>query len=102
MSQFEEKPLNCAPLPELERLLRQTLRITIKDGRIFLGSFAGTDKQLNILLANTDEFRLTPPESANPNGRFVGLVMIPRSLVVKIEAHNKGKSDGFYEPDEYT
>ena len=42
----------------LRSLLRQTLRITILDGRIFLGTFAGTDKLLNVLLVSTDEFVL--------------------------------------------
>ncbi|KAI0796596.1 hypothetical protein C8Q75DRAFT_802283 [Abortiporus biennis] len=77
-------------LLQLQNYLRQTLRVATTDGRIFLGTFAGTDKQLNILLMNTDEFRLSPPENANPDGRFVGLVMIPRRLISKIEAHTGG------------
>lgn len=68
----------------LQALLNETLRITIKDGRIFLGSFVGTDRELNILLLNTDEFRLGPDE--NPDGRYVGQVMIPWKLVSRVEA----------------
>lgn len=85
-------PVSTA-LSEIKQLLQKSLRITLTDGRIFLGTFAGTDKQLNILLINTDEFRLTPPELANPNGRFVGLVMIPRRLVVRIEAPCRDSGD---------
>lgn len=77
----------------LKRLLRQTLRITITDGRVFLGTFTGTDTQLNILLANTDEFRLTPLDNANLDGRYVGLVMIPRRLIVRIEVHGRNASE---------
>ncbi|KIM81696.1 hypothetical protein PILCRDRAFT_821042 [Piloderma croceum F 1598] len=68
----------------LKALLRETLRITVVDGRIFLGTFVGTDSLLNVLLINTEEFRLGPEE--NWNGRFVGQVLIPWKLVVKVEA----------------
>jgi small nuclear ribonucleoprotein (snRNP)-like protein len=72
--------------------LRETLRITITDGRIFLGTFVGTDSLLNILLINTEEFRLDLEE--NRNGRYVGQVLIPWKLVVRAEAL------GQQEPDE--
>ena len=39
---------------------------------------------MNILLVNTDEFRIGPGE--NPNGRYVGQVLVPWRLVVKVEA----------------
>ena len=71
-------------LSAVQGLLNDTLRVTVTDGRIFLGTFVGTDSELNILLLNTDEFRLGPNE--NPNGRFVGQVMIPWRLVNKVEA----------------
>ncbi|KAK7052351.1 N-alpha-acetyltransferase 38-A, NatC auxiliary subunit [Favolaschia claudopus] len=70
----------------LDGLLCQNLRVTVKDGRIFIGSFAGTDQPLNILLLNADEFRLGPDE--DPDGRYVGQVLIPWKLVVKVEAQN--------------
>lgn len=80
---------------ELKGLLRRTLRVTTTDGRIFIGTFVGTDTQLNILLASTDEFRLAPLDSVNLDGRFVGLVMIPRRLVIKIEVHGgRNTSEG--------
>ncbi|KAJ6560995.1 hypothetical protein B0H10DRAFT_1644841, partial [Mycena sp. CBHHK59/15] len=72
----------------LKGLLCETLRVTVADGRIFIGSFAGTDQPLNILLLNTDEFRLGPGE--NPDGRYVGQVLIPWRLVVKAEVHERG------------
>ncbi|KAH8106139.1 hypothetical protein BXZ70DRAFT_417758 [Cristinia sonorae] len=81
-----EKPA----LAHVKQFLNKPLRITITDQRIFLGTFVGTDKQLNILLVNTDEYRFTPPELANPNGRFVGLVMIPRRLIVRVEVSRSG------------
>lgn len=88
------QPLSQSPaLDKLRSLLRQTLRIQIVDGRIFLGTFAGTDRLLNVLLINTDEFKLTTP-NPNPDGRFVGLVLIPWRLVVRVEAHRpKGRAE---------
>ena len=82
-------------LSAVQGLLNDTLRVTITDGRIFLGTFVGTDSELNILLLNTDEFRLGPNE--NPNGRFVGQVMIPWRLVNKVEARLSPQSpDGMF------
>ena len=82
-------------LSAVQGLLNDTLRVTVTDGRIFLGTFVGTDSELNILLLNTDEFRLGPNE--NPNGRFVGQVMIPWRLVNKVEARLSPQSpDGMF------
>src|ERR1700722_18833504 len=41
----------------LKLLLRHPLRISVADGRVFIGTFVGTDQPLNILLVNTDEYR---------------------------------------------
>ena len=82
-------------LSAVQSLLNDTLRVTVTDGRIFLGTFVGTDSELNILLLNTDEFRLGPNE--NPNGRFVGQVMIPWRLVRRVEARLSPQSpDGMF------
>ena len=78
---------NTGPILHLKDLLRETLRITVSDGRIFLGTFVGTDSLLNILLINTEEFRLGPDETRN--GRYVGQVLIPWKLVVKAEASGR-------------
>jgi N-alpha-acetyltransferase 38, NatC auxiliary subunit len=71
----------------LKRLLHQTLRVTISDTRIFIGSFAGTDQSLNIILINTEEYRLRLEESSD--GRYVGHVVIPWRLVTKVEGENR-------------
>ncbi|KZP30380.1 hypothetical protein FIBSPDRAFT_694546, partial [Athelia psychrophila] len=68
----------------LKSLLRENLRITTSDGRIFVGQFAGTDRPLNVILINTEEFRVGPGESRN--GRFVGQIVTPWKCIVKIEA----------------
>jgi small nuclear ribonucleoprotein (snRNP)-like protein len=74
------------PSPQLLSLLAKTLRVTVLDGRIFIGTFAGTDKPLNIILVNTFEFRLGPDE--DPNGRYVGQALIPWKILVKAEVES--------------
>jgi small nuclear ribonucleoprotein (snRNP)-like protein len=66
----------------LKSILRGTLRVIINDNRAFVGTFVGTDKSLNILLLNTEEFRLDAGE--NTAGRYVGQVMIPWRIIQSI------------------
>ncbi|KAG5335032.1 hypothetical protein C0989_002425 [Termitomyces sp. Mn162] len=93
-----ELPQSHPAITRLKHLLRQLLRVTISDGRIFLGTFAGTDQPLNLLLINTEEFRLGIDE--DPNGRYVGQVVIPWRLVVKVEGEvhkeNRHPDDQMY------
>ena len=84
----EQEAGDTPAVQRLRSLLNRTLRVTIRDGRVFLGAFAGTDKLLNVLLMNTDEFRFAPPQHANPGGRFVGLVLVPWRLVLSVEAQS--------------
>jgi small nuclear ribonucleoprotein (snRNP)-like protein len=85
---YEQRQEHPPAVERLKELLCQNLRVTVTDGRIFIGSFAGTDQPLNILLLNTDEFRLGPDE--NPDGRYVGQILIPWKLVVKAEVQSSG------------
>jgi small nuclear ribonucleoprotein (snRNP)-like protein len=81
---------SCYPssaLDRLKHLLRQTLRVTISDTRIFIGTFAGTDQTLNIILINTEEYLIGPED--RPDGRFVGQVVIPWRLVTKVEGETR-------------
>ena len=105
-------------IASLRSLLNQYLRISIVDGRILLGSFLGTDQALNILLMNTEEFRLLKVDGGaarltlvsnwdgqlqegmeleNPSGRYIGQVVVPWKQIVKIEVHGKDdRSAGSY------
>jgi len=78
-------------IQNLNSILRGTLRIIIDDNRAFIGTFVGTDKSLNILLLNTEEFRLGA--DANPAGRYVGQVMIPWRLIRSIGLQVAGEGD---------
>lgn len=81
-----------ANVERLRGLLKATLRISVVDGRIFLGTFAGTDKLLNIILINADEYRLGPDAGSDGmDGRYVGQVLIPWRLVVRIKSRLEGE-----------
>lgn len=85
----------------LRALLGKELRIAITDGRIFLGNFACTDKDLNIVLTSVYEFPLGfQNDHLVENGRFVGMIMFPWRHIVKIEVH-MGDPEG-ENSDEYS
>ncbi|RDB29654.1 N-alpha-acetyltransferase 38-A, NatC auxiliary subunit [Hypsizygus marmoreus] len=79
-------------IDHLKGLLKQIVRVTILDGRVFLGSFAGTDQPLNILLINAEEYRIGLEE--NPEGRYVGQIVIPWKLIVKVEGEVQQEDNG--------
>ncbi|KAF2191796.1 hypothetical protein K469DRAFT_555757 [Zopfia rhizophila CBS 207.26] len=83
----------------LSQFIGKNLRIHTSDNRIFGGQMKCTDKDRNIILGLTYEYR-SPPEavirqsieaSGNPsapvswNSRYVGLVVVPGTHVRKIE-----------------
>jgi N-alpha-acetyltransferase 38, NatC auxiliary subunit len=78
----ESPPASSAAIPQLKALLRQTLRISVQDDRVFVGMFVGTDQLLNLLIVNAEEYR---PQRANSNGRYIGQVLIPWSLITLVE-----------------
>ncbi|KIM32582.1 hypothetical protein M408DRAFT_32162, partial [Serendipita vermifera MAFF 305830] len=70
----------------LRAILGKELRITIKDGRIFIGTFACTDRDLNIVLTSVYEFPVGyQNDHLVEGGRFVGMLMFPWRHVVKAE-----------------
>lgn len=79
-------PADTPAVTRLRQLLGRTIKVGIQDSRIFLGTFACTDKALNIVLANTYEYRPSEAtEDGNPPGRYVGMVMIPWKYVQDVE-----------------
>lgn len=87
-STFPSSP-SASALDHLRSLLRELLRVSTTDGRVFLGTFAGTDKPLNIILINAEEYRMGPGH--DPDGRYVGQVMLPWKIITKVEAHIPGQ-----------
>ncbi|KAK8524640.1 hypothetical protein V6N12_029502 [Hibiscus sabdariffa] len=60
--------------------------VGIKDGRFFLGTFHCLDKQGNIILQDTVEYRSTRRSSPSPmEQRCLGLILIPSSC--RISCH---------------
>ena len=90
ISQSNSAP-NPTALDSLQSFLQQVLRITTVDSRIFMGIFAGTDKPLNIILINAEEYRILQNSGqkveVNEDGRYVGQVLLPWKMIAKIEVH---------------
>lgn len=87
-------------LDSLRSLLQQILRITTVDSRIFMGTFAGTDKPLNIILVNAEEYRISQSPGqivkVDENGRCVGQVVLPWRMIAKVEVHDARGHDNMY------
>ncbi|KAI9865383.1 MAG: hypothetical protein M1813_002272 [Trichoglossum hirsutum] len=91
---------NTEAISYLQSLLNRQLRVHTTDTRMFIGQLKCTDKDRNIILAGTHEYR-HPPSSAvmaaveqqaedgmtrlNMSSRFVGLVVVPGAYITKIE-----------------
>ncbi|KAI8982974.1 hypothetical protein BDB01DRAFT_791881 [Pilobolus umbonatus] len=72
---------NTEKIKRLASYLNFKCRISITDGRIFIGTLICIDKNKNIILGQTEEIR-------GDESRPVGLVMIPGKHLVKIEAED--------------
>ncbi|KAF8811387.1 hypothetical protein BYT27DRAFT_7089927, partial [Phlegmacium glaucopus] len=64
--------------------------------RIFLGTFTGTDKPLNIILINTEDYRISqgPGQRVelSENGRYVGQVLLPWKTIVRVEVYERNNA----------
>ena len=106
-------PVDTQNIKKLRSYLNFKARVTITDGRIFIGTFVCTDKQKNIILAQTKEFRGGKKKEMKmgmtrwggkaknviinnrqiDEHRMVGLVMIPGKHLVKIETEDLDDDD---------
>ncbi|PON94696.1 Thioredoxin-like protein [Trema orientale] len=70
MESHAEKPLNEAPKSEsvnrVMKLVHRRMLVGIKDGRFFLGNFHCMDKQGNIILQDSVEYRSTRRSTPSP------------------------------------
>ncbi|KAI9171764.1 N-alpha-acetyltransferase 38-B, NatC auxiliary subunit [Paramyrothecium foliicola] len=83
----------------LSSLLNKNLRITVIDGRMFWGSFKCTDPDMNIVLANTYEYRQPSAEkqaeaaertshgtvTLDMTSRYLGLVVVPGHHIIRMQ-----------------
>ncbi|KAF2140838.1 uncharacterized protein K452DRAFT_229702 [Aplosporella prunicola CBS 121167] len=90
---------NAQAVPYLLQFIGRNLRIHVSDQRMFIGQLKCTDKDRNIILALTHEYR-APTDAAiraaiassgDPavqlplTSRYVGLVVIPGQYITRIE-----------------
>ncbi|KAF2113861.1 hypothetical protein BDV96DRAFT_118578 [Lophiotrema nucula] len=92
----------------LSQFIGKNLRIHTSDDRVFGGQMKCTDKDRNIILALTYEYRAPPLEeikkvveasgtssaTVNWSSRYVGLVVVPGTHVKKIEYEESAYSKG--------
>jgi small nuclear ribonucleoprotein (snRNP)-like protein len=87
----------------LSSFLNKQLRVQIQDGRMFVGSLKCTDRERNLILAVTHEYReptendrriaaerhealgLSGTVKVDMRKRFVGLIVVPGQYITKIE-----------------
>jgi small nuclear ribonucleoprotein B and B' len=65
------------------------VRITIQDGRMMVGTFLAFDKHMNVVLADTEEYRITKTNKVGVNKqikRTLGLVIIRGENVISLTA----------------
>lgn len=65
------------------------IRITIQDGRMMVGTFLAYDKHMNVVLADTDEYRIVKNKKDGVQKqikRTLGLVIIRGENIVSLTA----------------
>ncbi|ETV73756.1 hypothetical protein H257_11450 [Aphanomyces astaci] len=74
---------------DVMQLLDQVLRVEITDGRILVGLFHCLDKDKNLILTETTEYRyannhVKQDDSPTPSVRSLGMTLIPGRHVLKV------------------
>lgn len=84
----------------IEKWLNQRLRISITDGRSFEGWFKCVDRDCNIVLQGSEEFRDGAIHLGSrlilDQQRFIGLIVVPGKHVVNVELINPAKKSSMY------
>jgi len=101
-SKTEEEIPDTPAVAKVRALLGKELRITIGDGRVFIGTFACTDRDLNLVLTSVYEFPVGyQNDHLVESGRFVGMLMFPWRHIVRVEVHIGGEAQA-YDSDDYS
>lgn len=82
-----KEPKSSDSIEELKSHLGKSARVKMEDGRVVIGTFAGVDDGANTLLRYATEYRevRTPAGKVRWDGRGVGTVNIPGSVVLSME-----------------
>lgn len=63
------------------------IRITIQDGRMMVGTFLAYDKHMNVVLSDTDEYRIVKKKDVQKQiKRTLGLVIIRGENIISLTA----------------
>ncbi|CCX15032.1 Similar to LSM domain-containing protein 1-A; acc. no. Q6GQ67 [Pyronema omphalodes CBS 100304] len=94
------------PSPFLQGYINRTLRVTTTDDRFFIGDLKCTDRDRNLILASTSEYRSPSSFSSSSSSsssssqspeikdRHIGLVVIPGNVITKIEVEERTTGTG--------
>lgn len=68
------------------QLLNYRLRLTLQDGRTFVGQMIGFDKHMNLVLADCEEFRTVKQKSGDAveEKRALGLIVLRGNTIVSM------------------
>lgn len=80
--------MNLNPVETLTSTLNTTYKISIPDGRIFIGTFICIDPQGNIILDRTTEYvkqKIEEEGEEGKKGREIGMVLIPKKYWMSVE-----------------
>ncbi|AFZ79249.1 small nuclear ribonucleoprotein-associated protein B, putative [Theileria equi strain WA] len=70
----------------MQQWLQYTVRVTVKDGRKFVGTLIAFDKHMNLVLADCEEFRMTKGKEGKEIKRTLGFILLRGENIVSFTA----------------
>ena len=69
---------------KIGQLLNSRVKVTLQDGRVFIGQLLAHDKHLNFVLADCEEFRLLKRTGGGTERRTLGMIVLRGEEVVSV------------------
>lgn len=69
---------------KIGQLLNSRVKVTLQDGRVFIGQLLSHDKHLNFVLADCEEFRLLKRGGGATERRTLGMIVLRGEEVVSV------------------